>query len=258
MGYTQQKLAEKLNISFQAISKWENDVSMPDISMLVKLADLLNTSVEALVGYPHTPQTEYEAKYQSDAYYWGFQPNRLCYDILKLKPPVQPLRVLDMGCGEGKDAVFLARNGYLVSAFELAESGLEKARQLASLCHTSIDFFKADITNYHPTQFFDIIFCSGVLHYLPKADREAFFDRLKHFTLPHGIHVFNVFVHKPFIEPAPDLEEAEQKADPWFSGELFRYYHDWRFHLQEEIIFDCESGGQKHQHCMARMIAEKP
>lgn len=40
---------------------------------------------------------------------------------MKLRPPIKPYRVLDMGCGEGKDAVFLARNGYQVTAFDVAE-----------------------------------------------------------------------------------------------------------------------------------------
>ena len=66
----------------------------------------------------------------------------------------------------------------------------------------------------------------------------------------------NVFVHKPFIAPAPDAEESEH-VEPWLSGELFSYYHDWQFHLQQETIFDCMSGGVPHQHCMVRMIAEK-
>ena len=45
---------------------------------------------------------------------------------MKLRPPVKPLKVLDIGCGEGKDAVFLARNGYSVTAFDLSEAGIEK------------------------------------------------------------------------------------------------------------------------------------
>ena len=37
-GMTQEELAEKVNVSAQAVSKWENDISMPDISVLPVLA----------------------------------------------------------------------------------------------------------------------------------------------------------------------------------------------------------------------------
>lgn len=258
MGYTQQLLADMLCISFQAVSKWENNASAPNVTMLVKLAEILHTSVDSLVGYSHSPHTEYEEKYRSSRYYWGIEPNRLCHEILKLRPPIRPLRVLDIGCGEGRDAVFLARNGYCVSAFDIADSGLAKARELALLSNTEVDFFKADLLEYQPATEYDIVFSSGVLHYLPKHRRSVLLDQLKQHTAPGGIHVLNVFVQKPFILPAPDLETKERTADPWYSGELFGYYHDWRFHLQEESIFDCESGGEPHQHCMVRMIAEKP
>ena len=256
LGYTQQKLAEQLCISFQAVSKWENGSSLPDVTMLPQLADILHTSVDALVGHHYSPQTIYEEKYSDKAYYWGIEPNCLCYDILRLRPPVRPYRVLDIGCGEGKDAVFLARNGYRVSAFDISDAGLNKARQLAHACCTHVDLFRADLLDYHPDASFDIVFSSGVLHYLPFDHRKDFFERLKASTAPHGLHVMNVFVHKPFIAPAPDAEESEL-VEPWLSGELFSYYHDWRFHLQQETIFDCISGGMPHQHCMVRMIAEK-
>ena len=47
---TQQELADKLYVSKQAISKWENDKSLPDISMYPTIASLLNISVDELMG----------------------------------------------------------------------------------------------------------------------------------------------------------------------------------------------------------------
>ena len=47
--YTQKQLAEKLNVSFQAVSKWETGETLPDTSLLLILANELNTSVERLL-----------------------------------------------------------------------------------------------------------------------------------------------------------------------------------------------------------------
>lgn len=50
LGLKQETIAEKLNISAQAVSKWENDLSAPDISALPLLADILNVSLDELLG----------------------------------------------------------------------------------------------------------------------------------------------------------------------------------------------------------------
>lgn len=48
-GYTQKMLAEKLFISDKAVSKWERALSMPDISLLIPLAEILDVSVTELL-----------------------------------------------------------------------------------------------------------------------------------------------------------------------------------------------------------------
>lgn len=60
LGLTQQKLAEQLNVSFQAVSKWENGTTVPDTLLLSQLASVLKTSVDTIVGYKAVPITEYE------------------------------------------------------------------------------------------------------------------------------------------------------------------------------------------------------
>lgn len=49
-GYTQEEVAERLNVSPQAVSKWENDISCPDIMLLPELAKLLGVTVDMLLG----------------------------------------------------------------------------------------------------------------------------------------------------------------------------------------------------------------
>ena len=49
-GMTQEELAEKLGLSSQAVSKWENDASCPDISMLPKLCNLLGVTADELLS----------------------------------------------------------------------------------------------------------------------------------------------------------------------------------------------------------------
>lgn len=60
LGMTQDQLAEKLGVTAQAVSKWENDQSCPDISMLPKLSGIFGISADELLGIQeervHTPE----------------------------------------------------------------------------------------------------------------------------------------------------------------------------------------------------------
>ena len=60
LGFTQKELAEKLHVSFQAVSKWEKDQACPEIEILPALAQILETTVDALVGFRSPIMADYE------------------------------------------------------------------------------------------------------------------------------------------------------------------------------------------------------
>ena len=58
LGLTQDRLAEQLGVTAQAVSKWENDQSCPDITMLPKLAEIFGISTDELLGIQKAHQAE--------------------------------------------------------------------------------------------------------------------------------------------------------------------------------------------------------
>ena len=56
-GYTQKELAARLFVSDKAVSKWERGLSMPDISLLMPLADILDVTVTELLESRKLDQT---------------------------------------------------------------------------------------------------------------------------------------------------------------------------------------------------------
>jgi len=196
----------------------------------------------------------YEKRYAGSAYYWGVRPSPICFEVLKILPPEKPLKLLDVGCGEGRNAVFFARNGYDVIAFDTSAEGLKKTRMLAEKAGVNVEVFNANVNEFRLTGYFDVIFSVGVLHHIPEELRSEIFANYKAFTNPGGLNVFSVFVKKPFIETAPD---AEPTAHKWVSGELLTYYHDWLIEYCAEAIFDCMSSGKPHKHAVNRLIARK-
>ncbi len=61
-GYTQAVLAEKLGITDRAVSKWETGKSMPDVSIMLELCNLLNISVNELLTGEHITMENYKEK----------------------------------------------------------------------------------------------------------------------------------------------------------------------------------------------------
>ncbi len=59
-GMSQEQLAQKLNVVRQTVSKWEKGISVPDSEMLIKLAEVLDTTVSDLLGetVTHNDKTE--------------------------------------------------------------------------------------------------------------------------------------------------------------------------------------------------------
>lgn len=84
-----------------------------------------------------------------------------------------PLRVLDVGCGQGRDAVFIARLGHTVVAVDLAPSGIRDLEATAKTEGLPIKGVVADITEYAPEGMFDVIVIDRVLHMLGEPDRIA-------------------------------------------------------------------------------------
>ncbi|MGW8957336.1 helix-turn-helix domain-containing protein [Paenibacillus sp. NPDC055715] len=255
-GLTQEELAKILGLSFQAVSKWENAYTMPDISLLPQLSRTLEVSIDKLLGYvsQDKPITIYEEEYKTQEYYWGTEPNKVCYQVLQFMPPNKHMKLLDIGCGEGKDAVFFARNGYDVTTFDVSDAGIEKTKRLAEKIGVHVNVFKADILDYRLDTHFDVVFSSGVLHYIKPEFRKEIFENYKQYTNPNGLHFFNVFVNKPFIAPPP---EKEPNAYKWYSGELLAHYYDWLIEDSSEVIFDCNSSGIPHKHALTKIIAQK-
>jgi len=255
-GLTQEILGEKLGVSFQAVSKWETNQTVPDTTLLPELARTLNISIDKLLGYSayNTDTSEYENDYRKKDYYWGVTPSTMCLKVLELIPPEKQVKIIDIGCGEGKDAVFFARCGYDVSAFDISEAGLEKTKRLADKANVNVKTFRANVCDYRLEEKYDVLYSSGMLHYIRPELCEEVMSNYKASVNDKGIVAFQVFVKKPFIIRPPE-KPTKHNTFLWKSGQLFSYFHDWYIEHCIEYIFDCNSGGIPHRHATNRLFA---
>ena len=255
-GLTQQELSNILNISPQAISKWELGKAEPDSNMLQRLASVFEVDINQIVGYVYNirEKTIYNDEYDKVEYYWGKKHSQICLDVLKYKPPIRKYEVLDIGCGEGQNVVFLAQCGYEVTAFDISDKAINKAKNLSKENNVEVDLFIADINAFKLASKFDIIISSGVLQYILLDMRNEIMENLMEYTNPNGIHIHNAFIKKPFIDDPP---EKEPIFNYFKSGELFTYYNNWEILECSEYIFSYNSSGIPYKHCMNKVIGRK-
>jgi len=88
-------------------------------------------------------------------------------------------RVIEFGCGEGRDSIFLAKSGFKVTAVDIAPSAIQRAEEWASREGVEVDFQVNDVTALKdmPDESFDLGVNIGCLQMFPRYD-----DRRKHFS----------------------------------------------------------------------------
>ena len=195
----------------------------------------------------------YDDRYSEKESYWGKQPSSMARIFFQRFPPAEEQTLLEIGCGQGRDSIFFAQNGYQVTGFDFSIEGVKTSIAQASELNLSIDFFQADVNEYRLEKSYDVVFASGALHYIPQHLRKELISNYKQFTNPGGLHAFMIPIYKPFILRNPQDDPLEQN---WLSGEILTYYHDWKIEFFSEEIQDDGQTGYKW--AFDRMIAREP
>ena len=90
----------------------------------------------------------------------------------------QGARVLDIGCGQGRDAVFIARLGHDVTGVDMSAAGVKAVNNTAKSENLRLFAIVADIAEFSPSGTFDVIVIDRTLHMVPQEISHAVLARL--------------------------------------------------------------------------------
>jgi 2-polyprenyl-3-methyl-5-hydroxy-6-metoxy-1,4-benzoquinol methylase len=165
-------------------------------------------------------------------------------------------RALDLGAGEGADAIRLARLDYDVTAVDISPEAVKKIEAFAADASVHIIAETADISEYRPQGHFDVIICNGVLHYI--ADKQKVIERMQAATAPGGLNVvssWSTFTQVPTCHNSvPVYCDRED-------GVVARSYASWNLkclYFEREKPESSHEGMAPHAHSHIKLIAEKP
>jgi SAM-dependent methyltransferase len=176
--------------------------------------------------------------------------------ILRLATSRPPGRAIDLGSGEGADAIRLALLGWDVEAVELSRVGADKIQSFAAEAGAHIRVHHADITEFEPDGLFDLVICNGVLHYID--DKAAACRRIQAMTLHGGVNAISLWSS---YTPVPDCHQVVPTFPDTENGEVVNYYASW---MKSLLYFErdrAEMGHTdmpRHSHSHIKMVATKP
>ena len=99
----------------------------------------------------------WDERYAAREFVWSAEPNRFVASELADGPPHPGATALDLACGEGRNAVWLAEQGWAATGVDFSEVGLEKGRTLARARGVEVDWRLADVREWRPHQRFDLV-----------------------------------------------------------------------------------------------------
>ncbi|MGQ3723029.1 methyltransferase domain-containing protein [Natrialba aegyptia] len=194
-----------------------------------------------------------ERVYGRDEYYWGTEANEMAVQTLEFAPETtDSTTAIDLGAGEGRDAVFFAEQGWDVCAVDVSPNGLRKAQRLADRRGVTVQPIQADANDVSISGPVDVIYSAGAIQYIVPENRPQQFAHLKRNTAENGIHAMFAFVDHPDVPTPPDWTDNEFFYAP---GELLEYYDGWTVLETERLIFDDDSGAEPHQHAAELVFA---
>ncbi len=177
---------------------------------------------------------DWDARYREHELVWGAPPNEI---VVELATSLPAGRAVDLGCGEGRNALWLATRGWMVEGIDFSQVALDKARRIAADAPAAVaerlTWTRADLTTAPLGAGLDLVLISYI--HLPSTERPRLLRRAQDALgaggalLILGHHSRNIDEgvggpQEPDILFTPDditgLLDADMQVD--FARELFR------------------------------------
>jgi cyclopropane fatty-acyl-phospholipid synthase-like methyltransferase len=104
--------------------------------------------------------------------------------LIEIADKTKPHNILELGCGEGRNAVYLAKRGFSVTAVDSSPVAIENAKKLAN--DISVEFICEDVLRYKSNKKYDLVYDSGLFHHLSPPRRLTYKDLVKQALNPGG------------------------------------------------------------------------
>lgn len=174
-------------------------------------------------------------------------------------------RALDIGCGDGRDTLFLASIGFQTTALDISEVALQKLMNFAAIkgIAINIDPICCDVRQWDfPVSFFDLVTSATGLDHIQKEELDGVMGKVTKSLKPGGVLFLEVHtVDDPGFGNAPGIVSS---LSGWIlhyfeRNELLQLVLKWGYNVirYEEVSEEDRDHGESHFHKFANIIAKK-
>ena len=174
---------------------------------------------------------EWDERYRSGALPWdtGTPSSELVRVVQEYA--IKPCRALEMGCGTGTNARYLASMGFDVTAVDLSQTAIDIARSKQSPDEPGVDFRVADLAaDADLGEPYDFLFDRGVYHVVRGVNLDAFLATLSRASKPGALYLSIAGNSREKHDPGPPTVSDEEIRSE--VGRVFKIVH------LREIRFD--------------------
>ncbi len=197
-------------------------------------------------------EADYSGKTDAPSAFAGGRPNPQICELVSQLPA--NARVLDLGCGDGRNTIFLSQKGFSVEAIDISPAGIEKLSIIAKQKNLPIDAKIMDMRTFVFKKTYDMVIAAYSFYLIERENWMRLIGDMKSNTKENGFNFVSTFTER--IPPPDDLKEFA--IGMFKEGELFELYKDWEIIFQKSYIDEDEHpGGIKHQHAVNKIIARK-
>lgn len=186
--------------------------------------------------------------YKVENCFWGTKAEKIVEEFLKTKKC--PGKVLDLGVGEGRNAICFAKRGFSVTGVDFSEKAIRKLRSLSEKENLKIKAILDNVSRFNFQEKYDIILAFSLLHFLKKREIKRIIKKIKKHTEVSGFNLISVFT-----------EDNPKKNFPYLfkRNQLKKFYKDWQIVHYKEFFTNPQKHGKGpvHRHAVARVIAKR-
>lgn len=167
------------------------------------------SKINQSITFKSIPPNTYDWPYEINNNYNGVNPDAQIIKTTQKYFPIKTVFIADIGAGDGRNTLPLAKLGYNIDAFEISKAGREliqkKAKNLPNL-----NIFSTDILKEPIKKIYDEIFLSHVTQHFDSKEMKKAFSNLSSGLKKSGIIIFDALIDKHnFVEPCSDKDASE-------------------------------------------------